>query len=107
LVNEVENYWLRRLAGHGDVLLATPAGVLEVDVLNHVQRSRYELQLLADFFADLVALLAEFRTGQFGIGQLIHDPLTGQVLGQTASACVPEEFTPGSATCCGARIASS
>jgi hypothetical protein len=64
------------------MLLAGPTGVAKPDVLEDPHRSGDILQLLADFLADLHAQVAAVRTGQLLGGQLVFDPLPGQVLGQ-------------------------
>src|SRR3954453_7911583 len=73
---------LRRLVREGDVLLAGATGVAKARVLDHEERRRHVLQLLADFLADLGARASAIRAGQLLVGQLVLDPLPGQSLGE-------------------------
>src|SRR5512135_716766 len=80
---------LGRLVREGDVLLARATGVAKSRVLDHEERGRDVLQLLADLFADLDAHVAAVGTGQFLGGQLVFDPLPGQMFGEPLPSPAP------------------
>ena len=77
---------LRRFGGDGDVLFALAAGVLFAMMLDHFQRRREELQLLADVAADFLAKFAAAGTDAFFVGQFVNHLPAGKVIGQRSSA---------------------
>jgi hypothetical protein len=59
------------------------------EVLDHKQRRRPVIELLAPIRADLDAQLAAGRAGAFGLGQLMMPALAGQVVPQAVAAVRP------------------
>jgi len=83
---------LDRPRGRGrllDALLAALAGVLGSHVLLDEEPRRHELQLLARVLAEGLHGLAAARAAALVFGDLVHDALAGQVLGERLASAAP------------------
>ena len=80
---------LRRLRSDRHMLFATAAGILHPLMLDHLQPSRNQLQLLARFDTDLVAELAAARTGSFRLRKFMTNDFPFQMFRQLANPATP------------------
>src|SRR5688572_8849701 len=84
---------LRGLAGDRHLFLTTRACVLHAIMLDGLQPSRGQFQLLAAVDADLDTYFATTRAGSFRLRKLVTNDLSVQVSGQLAHA-TPRAVSP-------------